>query len=135
MRQFLNRRFAAAVLTVVALAAFSAPAFAGEGGGGSKSKVNVRVKNFTVAPTAVAVANKNPTAFRGLNPDQVTQFKVNKGGFVVRAQSQLTSAGVSKAKRALPQANSTSASFNTGSRKTVYIAITEIGIEDTTTRF
>ena len=115
MRQFLNRRFSAAVLTVVVLAAFSAPAFAG-GGGGSKSKVNVRVKNFTVASTAVAVDNKNPTAFRGLNPNQVTQFKVNKGGFVVREPSR-------------------SASFNTGSRKTVYIAITDFGIEDTTTRF
>ncbi|MFM8292588.1 MAG: hypothetical protein ACKONH_00375 [Planctomycetia bacterium] len=116
MRQFLNRRFAAAVLTVVALAAFSAPAFAGGGGGGSKSKVNVRVKNFTLNPVAVAVANKNASAFRGLNPDQVTQFKVNKGTFVVKDPRE-------------------SASFNTGSRKTVYIAITEIGIEDTTTRF
>ena len=119
MRQFLNRRFATAVLTVAVLAAFSAPAFAG-GGGGSKSNVNVRVKNFTQEPVAVAVANKNPTAFRGLNPDQVTQFKVNKGNFVVRARDEQ---------------NSESASFNTGSRKTVYIAITDLGIEDTTTRF
>jgi hypothetical protein len=51
-----------------------------------------------------------------LNPDQVTQFKVNKGAFVVNDQVE-------------------SASFNTGSRKTVYIAISDIGIEDTTTRF
>lgn len=116
MRQFLTRRCATVVLTVALLAAFSAPAFAG---GGSKSKVNVRVKNFKVAPVAVAVDNKNPTAFRGLNPNQVTQFNVSKGGFVVRARD-LTSR---------------SASFNTGSRKTVYIAITDLGIEDTTTRF
>lgn len=117
MRQFLNRRFATAVLTVAMLAAFSAPAFAGGGGGGgSKSNVNVRVKNFTLEPVAVAVANKNPTDFRGLNPDQVTQFKVNKGGFVVKEGPR-------------------TASFNTGSRKTVYIAITDLGIEDTTTRF
>lgn len=115
MRQFLNRRFATAVLTVAVLAAFSAPAFAG-GGGGSKSNVNVRVKNFTQEPVAVAVANKNPTAFRGLNPDQVTQFKVNKGNFVVKEGPRTES-------------------FNTGSRKTVYIAITDLGIEDTTTRF
>lgn len=115
MRQFLNRRFAVAVLTVAMLAAFSAQAFAG-GGGGSKSQVNVRVKNFTLNPVAVAVANQNPTAFRGLNPDQVTQFKVNKGGFVVKEALR-------------------TASFNTGSRKTVYIAITALGIEDTTTRF
>jgi hypothetical protein len=119
MRQFLNRRFAAAVLTVVVLAVFSAPAFAG-GAGGSKSKVNVRVKNFTLESVSVAVANKNPTALRGLNPDQVTQFKVNKGGFGVRVTYLTTSE---------------SASFNTGSRKTVYIAITDLGIEDTTTRF
>lgn len=116
MRQFLNRRFATAVLTVAVLAAFSATAFAAGGSGGSKSNVNVRVKNFTLEPVAVAVANKNPTNYRGLNPDQVTQFKVKKGNFVVNDQAE-------------------SASFNTGSRKTVYIAITDVGIEDTTTRF
>ena len=115
MRQFFNRRCVTAVVTLALLAAFSAPAFAG-GDGGSKSKVNVRVKNFTLNPVAVAVANKNPTAFRGLNPDQVTQFKVNKGNFVVNDQVE-------------------SATFNTGSRKTVYIAISDVGIEDTTTRF
>lgn len=116
MRQFLNRRIATAVLAVAVLAAFCGPAFAGGDGGGSKSKVNVRVKNFTLDAVVVAVANKNPTTFRGLNPDQATQFKVNKGTFVVRDEAE-------------------SASFNTGSRKTVYIAITDFGIEDTTTRF
>jgi hypothetical protein len=116
MRQFLDRRCATAAVTFVLLAAFAPLAFAGGGSGGSKSKVNVRVKNFKLSPASVAVANTNPTNFRGLNPDQVTQFKVNKGGFVVAEPSR-------------------SASFNTGSRKTVYIAITDLGIEDTTTRF
>lgn len=109
-----HRRCLAGVAALALVAAFSAPALAN--GNSSKSKVNVRVKNFRAATATVAVANKNPTNFRGLNPEQVTSFKVNKGGFVVDDQV-------------------TSSSFNTGSRKTVYIALTEAGIEDTTTRF
>lgn len=111
------RRVLLSVAAMALMVAVASPAMAGGGGGGSKSKVNIRVKNFTADPVAVAVANKNPTSgFRGLNPDQVTQFKVNKGNFFVNDQVE-------------------SASFNTGSRKTVYIAISDIGIEDTTTRF
>lgn len=110
------RRVLLSVAAMALMVAVASPAMAGGGGGGSKSKVNIRVKNFTTDPVAVAVANKNPTAFRGLNPDQVTQFKVNKGAFVVNDQVE-------------------SATFNTGSRKTVYIAISDVGIEDTTTRF
>lgn len=113
----LIRRVVLSVAAVALMVAVASPAMAGGGGGGgSKSKVNIRVKNFTLDPVAVAVANKNPTAFRALNPDQVTQFKVNKGAFVVNDQAQ-------------------TATFNTGSRKTVYIALTGDAIEDTTTRF
>ena len=114
MNDFLNRRWVAGVAVLALLSVVSAPALAN--GNSSKSQVNVRVKNFRASPVNVAVANKNPTNFRGLNPLQVTQFKVNKGTFVVRDQVS-------------------SASFNSGSRKTVYIALTDAGIEDTTTRF
>lgn len=110
----MQRRWMAGVVALTLLTAFSAPALAN--GNSSKSQVNVRVKNFRASPVNVAVANKNPTNFRSLNSLQTTQFKVNKGTFVVRETS-------------------TSASFNTGNRKTVYIAITDAGIEDTTTRF
>lgn len=109
-----HRRWLAGVAALALLTAFSAPALAH--GNSSKSKVSVRVKNFRAATAAVAVANQNPTNFRSLNPEQVTSFKVNKGGFVVNDQIS-------------------SSSLNTGSRKTVYIALTEAGIEDTTTKF
>lgn len=125
MNDFLNRRrWVAGVAVLALLSVFSAPAFAN--GNSSKSQVNVRVKNFRASPVAVAVANKNPTNFRGLNSLQTTQFKVNKGTFVVSEQA----VGTSKVK-----ARAASATFNTGNRKTVYIALTDAGIEDTTTRF
>ena len=115
MHSFLvHRRWLAGVAALALLAAFSAPALAN--GSSSKSKVNVRVKNFRASPVNVAVANKNPTAFRGLSSLQATQFQVNKGTFRVNDQV-------------------TTATFNSGNRKTVYIALTDSGIEDTTTQF
>jgi hypothetical protein len=113
-RLLVHRRWLAGMVAFALLTAFSAPALAN--GNSSKTKVNVRVKNFRANPVAVAVANKNPTAFRSLNSLQATQFKVNQGKFVVDDQV-------------------TRATFNTGKRKTVYIALTDAGIEDTTTKF
>lgn len=110
-----HRPWLAALAAAAFLALFSASADAH--GGGAKATVNVRVKNFRASPAAVAVANKNPTNFRGLASQQVTQFKVTKGTFVVR------------------QPSPPSATYNTGSRKTIYIALTDTGIEDTTTQF
>lgn len=112
---FAHRRWLVALAAAALLAVFSASADAN--GGGAKANVNVRVKNFRASPAAVAVANKNPTNFRGLASQQVTQFKVTKGKFVVR------------------QPAPPSATYNTGNRKTIYIALTDAGIEDTTTQF
>jgi sulfatase modifying factor 1 len=64
---------------------------------------------------------------RGLNPGQVTQFKVNKGAFTVNASDPES-----------PSATQMT-TFNTGSRKTVYIGVSLDGstivLTDTTDRF
>lgn len=64
---------------------------------------------------------------RSLNPEQVTQFKVNKGNFTIVASDPDS-----------PSARATE-SFNTGSRKTVYISVdldgSSIVLEDTSVRF
>ena len=105
------------MLAVLAVAfAFTSPAFAGGGGGGSKSKVNVRTKNFTSDVVNVGVKNKGATPSRALNPDGIAQFKVNKGAFQVNQDGDV-----------LP--------FNTGSAKTVYVALTDSGPEQTSTKF
>jgi hypothetical protein len=112
----LNSRRVFQSLVVLAIAlSFTSSAFAG-GGGGGKSKVNVRVQNFTDFPQDVAVANKNPQNFRTLEGGQIAQFKVSKGNFQVDADGVI-------------------AAFNTGKLKTVYVALTENGPEETTTRF
>lgn len=104
-------------LAVLAVAfAFTAPAFAGGGGGGSKSKVNVRTKNFTSDVVNVGVANKNPSPNRSVNPDGITQFKVNKGTFSVNQDGDVVP-------------------FQTGSAKTIYVALTDFGPEQTSTKF
>jgi hypothetical protein len=111
----MNRRFLAGVAALAVVVAVASPAFAG-GGGGSKSKVNIRVKNFTSSVASVAVANRNPRNFRSLSPTQVTQFKVNKGAYQVDDGGGVTG-------------------FNTGSAKTRYIALTDFGPEQTSTKF
>lgn len=104
-------------LAVLAVAfACTAPAYAGGGTGGSKSKVNVRTKNFTSDVVNVGVKNKGATPSRALNPDGIAQFKVNKGAFQVNQDGTV-----------LP--------FNTGSAKTVYVALTDGGPEQTSTKF
>jgi hypothetical protein len=104
-------------LAVFAFAfALTSPAFAGGGGGGSKSKVNVRTKNFTSDVVNVGVANKNASPNRALNPDGVSQFKVNKGAFQVNQDGDVVG-------------------LNTGSAKTVYVALTDAGPEQTSTKF
>jgi len=87
------------------------------GGGGSKSKVNVRTENFTEATVTVGVANRNPQATRELSPGDIAQFKINKGAFAVNQDGDVFTG------------------FNTGSKKTVYIALTDAGPEPTSTRF
>ena len=105
-------------LAVLALVfAVASPALAGGGGGGSKSKVNVRTKNFTQDVVSVGVANKNPPANRTLNPNGVSQFKVNKGNFAVNQDGEVVPG------------------FKTGNAKTVYVALTDFGPEPTSTKF
>ena len=110
----------AAIALVVAVAS---PAMAGGGGGGSKSKVNVRVKNFTASEVVFGVSNRSPvTGFRALSGGvapgygQVTQFKINKGRFFASDEIETQS-------------------LNTGSKKTIYIAIEDGFFEVTDTRF
>lgn len=80
--------FAVAVLAAVAVAA---PAFAGGGGGGgggSKSNYTVRVKNNGSVQEVVSVTQGSSPSLAGnktLNANQVGQFSVKKGAFVVAA--------------------------------------------------
>lgn len=116
MQHFIvNRRWLVGVAALAMVTAFSASTVV-HAGESSKSKVSVRLKSFRSSTVGVGVANTNPTITRSLSPGQVTQYKVNKGTFTVRADSA-------------------TATYNSGKRKVVYIAITDTGIEDTTTRF
>jgi hypothetical protein len=113
----LKSRHVLQTLAVLAVAfAFTSPAFAGGGGGGTKSKVNVRTKNFTSDVVNVGVKNKGATPSRALNPDGIAQFKVNKGGYQVNQDGDVVG-------------------LNTGNAKTVYIALTDVGPEQTSTKF
>jgi len=86
--------FAVAVLAAVAVAA---PAFAGGGGGGggSKSNYTVRVKNNGSVQELVSVTQGSTPSLAGnktLNANQVGQFSVKKGAFVVAAYDPASTA-------------------------------------------
>ena len=86
--------FAVAVLAAVAVAA---PAFAGGGGGGggSKSNYTVRVKNNGSVQELVSVTQGSAPSLAGnktLNANQVGQFSVKKGAFVVAAYDPASTA-------------------------------------------
>jgi len=78
--------------------------------------VSVRVKNFTADPVSVAVGPSDPTAFRTLYPEQVTAFQVPRGFFEVND-------GVETLR------------FPTGTATTLYVGVTDYGIELTNTQF
>lgn len=105
------RSFSFAVALVVA-AAVAVPAFAGGGGGGgSKSNYRVRVKNNGTVTEAVSVTQGSTPSLVGskvLSANQVGQFSVKKGSFVVAAFE--TTGGDALASQA----------FNAGAAKNIY---------------
>jgi hypothetical protein len=124
-RFFMVRKFfiAAAVLATVAVAA---PAFAGgRSSGGGKSAYTVRVKNNGTVSEFVSVTQGASPAVAGgktLNANQVGQWSVKKGAFVVAASD--------------PAATSTflgQQAFNAGPAKLIYALAAQDGTVATVT--
>ena len=103
-------------LSLVAAAAVAVPAFAGGGGGGggSKSNYRVRVKNNGTVTEAVSVTQGSTPSLVGsktLSANQVGQWSVKKGSFVVAAYTtEATSGNEQLAKQA----------FNAGAARNIY---------------